>query len=210
MVSFTFKERSSNFKFDRMKNKNLIIILGLIVASLLSACSSLSVNSDYDKTTDFTAFKTYSYYGWAENSDKILNRFDKERIEKAFGEELAKRGLEYVAEGGDLIVTLYIVTEQKQQTTATTTNMGGGYGGYYGYGPGYGYGGGMSTTNYNTYDYTVGTLVVDIYDASKKELIFESIGSGTVDENPKNRDKSIPTTVSAMMKPYPVKPIPTK
>ena len=189
-----------------MKNTFKLVFMGLVLV-LGASCSGLTVNSDYDKTRDFSQYKTYSYYGWAEESDKILNRFDKERIESAFGDEFKKRNIEYVQEGGDLIVTLYIVTEQKQQTTATTPHMGGGYGGYYGYGPGYGWGGGMSTTNYNTYDYTVGTLVIDIYDAAAKELVFESVGSGTVEENADKREKGMPQVASSMMRSFPIKPV---
>jgi hypothetical protein len=178
---------------------------------LFNACSGIKVITDYDKTVDFSKYKTFEYYGWSQDSDKLLNRFDKERIEKAFGDEFTKRGLKYVESGGDLIVTLFIVTEQKEQTTATTTGMGGGYGygygygGYYGYGPGYGWGG-MSHTTYNTYDYTVGTLVVDVYDATEKKLIWESSGEGTINENPKGKDERIPTAIEKIMKPYPVEP----
>jgi len=193
-----------------MKNITKIkLSVSLILLLFIASCSSLRVNSDYDKTADFSKYKTYSYYGWANNSDKILNQFDKERIEKAFGNEFAKRNLKFVEIGGDLVVSLHIVTEQKQQTTATTTSMGG-YGGYYGYGPGYGWGGGMSTTTYNTYDYTVGTLVVDVYDDKAQKLVFESIGSGTVSDNPQKREKNTPNTVAAMMKPFPIKVVTQK
>lgn len=181
-----------------------LLVLGLMI---FGACSSISVVSDYDKTVDFTQFKTYSYYGWADNSDKLLSPFDKERLEKAFGQELADRGLTFVKEGGDLTVALFIQTEQKQQTTATTTGMGGmygGYGGYYGYGPGWGWGGGMSTTSINTYDYTVGTLVCDVFDTKEKKLIWEGSGSGEIDDNPSTREDKIPNTVAKIMAQYPV------
>jgi hypothetical protein len=193
-----------------MRNRKLNVLLLLLSLIAITSCSSINVTSDYDKSTDFTKFKTYSYYGWAKESDKILNQFDKERIEKAMQDEFTKRGMTYVESGGDLIVTLYIVTQEKQQTTATTTGMGGGYGGYYGYGPGYRWGGGMATTTYNTYDYTVGTLVIDIYNAAKKELIFESVGKGTIQDNPQKREKNIPIVAAEMMKPYPIKPIASK
>lgn len=184
-------------------------IIALFVAVVFSACSSLKISTDMDKSEDFASHKTYEYYGWADNSDQILNQLDKERIEKAFGVELSERGMTSVESGGDLIITLYIVTQEKQQTTATTTGMGGayGYGGYYGYGPGYGWGGGMSTTTYNTYDYTVGTLVIDIYDADEKKLIFESSASGEINEKTKGRDDRIAKTASKMMYEYPVKKI---
>jgi hypothetical protein len=193
------------------KTINAAIILFITI--LLSSCSSVKVVTDKDDTVDFTKFKTFEYYGWSDNSDKILNRFDKERIEHSFGEELAKRGLTGVEKGsgGDLIITLYIVAEQKTQTTATTTGMGGmggyGYGyGYMGHGPGYGWGGSISHTTYSDYDYTVGTLIIDIYDAKEKKLIWESIGTSTVNEKTKGREERIAKTVALIMQTYPVAP----
>jgi hypothetical protein len=187
--------------------KNIILALLIPAILFIAGCSSMTVYSDYDKTVDFTKYKTFSYYGWADNSDKILTPFDKERIEKSFGEEFLNRDLTFVKEGGDLTVALYIVTEQKQQTTATTTGMGGGgygYGGYYGYGPGWGWGGGMSTTTVNTYDYTVGTLVCSVFDTNEKKLIWEGSGSGEINENPQDRENSIPKAVSKIMAQYPI------
>lgn len=190
-----------------MKNILKSILLGIISFLMVSGCSSIKVISDKDSTVDFSQFKTFEYFGWADESDKILNRFDKERIEKAFGIEFGKRGLTYVDSGGDVIVTLFIVAEQKTKTTATTTGMGGmygGYGGYRSYGPGYGWGGGMTTTTYQDYDYVVGTLVVDMYDAKEKHLIWEASGSRTVKENTKDREERINNSVALIMKKYPV------
>ena len=190
-------------------------ILALVVFGIMffGACSSVSVTSDYDKSVDFTQYKTFSYYGWADNSDQLMSPFDKERIEKSFGEEFTKRGLTFVKEGGDMTVALFIHTEQKQQTTATTTGMGGmygGYGGYYGYGPGWGWGGGMSTTSVNTYDYTVGSLVCDVFDTREKKLVWEGVGSGEINENPQSRENSIPKTVAQIMAQFPIAIVKTK
>jgi hypothetical protein len=190
-----------------MKNSLKISLAALIVL----ACSSLKVMSDYDKTYDFTQVKTAQYYGWADHTDKILTPFDKKRIEEAVGDEFKSRGITLTqSEESDIIVSLHIVTEQRTETTATTTGMGGyggyGYGGYYGYGPGYGYGSGFSTTTYNTYDYTVGTLLVSVYDTKTKTLVWESAAQGTIDENTQNREEKIKYAVKAIMAKYPVKP----
>jgi ABC-type glycerol-3-phosphate transport system substrate-binding protein len=184
--------------------------LFLLAAIVLSGCSGIKVVSDFDPTVDFTQYKTFEYYGWLEESDKLLNDLDKRRIESAFGAEFEARGLKYVEEGGDIVVGLFIVAQQKTQTTATTTSMGGyggGYGGYYGYGPGWGWGGGHSTTTYSEYDYVEGTLVCDIYDKTKEQLVWEGIGTATIKENPKNREESIPAAVKKIMAEYPVAPI---
>lgn len=188
-----------------MKN----LFFGIIALLLLGSCSSVKVVTDYDKSVDFSQYKTYEYYGWAEESDRILNRFDRERIEQSLGEEFKKRGLEYVEENGDMIVALYIVVEQKTQKTANTTHHGG-YGGYYGYGPGYGWGSTYSTTTVSEYDYNVGTLVVSVFDTKEQKLIWEGVGTKTVDDNPQTREKSIPKTAAKIMYEYPVKPVSTK
>ena len=199
-------------KYDYKIMKNLFI--ALLAGILLSSCSGLTVVSDLDKSVDFTQYKSFEYYGWTDNSDQILNRFDKERLEDAFGNEFRSRDLTIVEKGqGELIVSLYIVTEQKTQTTANTTSMGGmggmgGYGGYYDYGPGYGWGGGggHSTTTFSEYDYTEGTLIVSVFDAKKEQLIWESAGKGTIDENPEKREATMPKAVAQIMSKYPVQP----
>ena len=193
-----------------MKIGNVKNVIGIIMLALaFASCSTVKVHTDLDSSVDFSKYKNFEYYGWADGSDKILNDLDKRRIEKAFADELYKRGMGYVAKDGDMVIALYIVTETKTQTTATTTSMGGGYGGYggyYGYGPGYGWGAGHSTTQVSSYDYQVGTLVISMYDAAKKQLIWESSASGELSD-PGKREKSIPYVVSKIMKDYPV-PIP--
>jgi len=194
------------------KNFSLLFVAGMLSLFLVS-CSSISVTSDYDKTVDFTQFKTYEYYGWADESDKILNDLDKKRIEQAFEAEFDKRGMQLVESGGDLVATLFIVVQEKTEQRATTTGTGaygGYYGGYYGYGPGWGWGPSYSTTTVSTYDYNVGTLVVDVFDKANEQLIWESAGQGTIDDNPQNRDKTIPKSVAKIMSAYPVQPIPEK
>ena len=186
-------------------------IVYLLIGIMLYSCSSIKVMSDKDPSTDFSKYKTLEYYGWQDNSDKILTSFDKTRIEEAFGNEFKNRGFDLVEKGaGDMIVSLYVVSEEKTKTIAnTTTNyMGGGYGGYYGYGPGYGWGSGYgnSTTTYSQQDYTVGTLVVSVYDAKQKELIWQAAGTKTIDGNSKNNESKINAAVAKIMMEYPIAP----
>jgi len=183
--------------------KNAILLV--LTAVILGGCSGIKVVSDFDPSVDFTQYQSYEYYGWLKNSDELLNDLDKRRIEAAFGAEFEARGMKYVEEGGDLVVGLYVVTEQKTKTTAQTTHMGG-YGRFYGYGPGWGWGGGYATTSYSEYNYTEGTLVCDVYDKAKEQLIWEGIGTGTVDKDPSTRDENIPAAVKKIMEQYPVAP----
>lgn len=186
-------------------------LLSLVcVAAIAVSCSSLKVYSDMDPNADFTSYKTFEYYGWAENSDQLMNTLDKDRVEGAFGAEFKKRGVSFTENkgAGDAVVALFITTEAKESTTAYTTHMGmGGYGGGWGYGYGVGYGGmGTSVTNYNTNTYEEGTLVVSLYDAKTKKLVWQSSGTGVVDDNPKNRAEKINAAVAKIMSKYPIEP----
>lgn len=190
-----------------MKTKAFFIFTALIIAVFVSGCASIKVTYDVDKSVDFSKFKTFEYYGWAGESGKIINDMDRKRVEDAFANEFAKRGLTYVKSGGDLVVTLFFVVENKTSVSYDTQHLGGYYGGYYGYGPGWGWGPTHSTTSVHEYNYKVGTLVADVFDKKTEKLIWEGIGEGTIDENPQTRDTKIPKAVAQIMDKYPVKPL---
>ena len=189
---------------------NLTKLFAVLLVAILSTSSFYAqVTSDYDKTVDFTKYKTYSFEGWQDNSDQLINELDKKRIHDSFGAEFSKRNLQYVEQGGDMIVTLYLAIDQKTSQTAYTNYHGGmGYGGGwgYGYGRGYGYGMGMgsATTTYSESVYDVGTFVVDVYDGESKKLVWEGISRKTINENPKKREKTIPKGVKKLMKKFPI------
>ncbi len=186
-----------------MKNLSLFLFVMLICTNI-----EAQVKSDYDKNTDFSEIKTYTFAGWEKNSDELLNKFDKDRITNALKNEFGSRGLSYVESDGDVEITLYIVINKKTSTTAYTTYTGGMgyYGGRRGWGRGYG-GVGMSSasTNYSENDYLEGTLVVDMFDKNSKELIWEGIITTVVKEKPEQREKSIPRKIKKLMKKYPIK-----
>ncbi len=191
-----------------MKKLNILWLLSILI---MAGCSSVTVNSDYDKTADFSKYKTLEFLGWAEESNKILNRFDQERFENAFAQEFMKRGFTGVESGGDIAVSLFVVVDKKTSVTAYTNHMnagGWGYGAGWGWYGGYGgVGMGTSTTTYNENDYLEGTLVIDVFDTKTKNLIWESVGQKTVDENPRNPEKNIAYVAEKMMKPFPIQPI---
>lgn len=185
-----------------MKTKLFYLITTILATSV---CINAQVKSDYDKSVDFSQYKSVSFAGWEKESDKILNDFDKKRILEAFKAEFLARGIDVKMMDGDAQVTLFLVVENKTSTTAYTDYTGG-----YGYGPswGWGMGAGMgaSTTTYVEDDYMEGTLVVDIYDSKSKAMVWQGVINTEVKENPAKREKTIPKNVRKLMKGYPVNP----
>ena len=176
----------------------------MVILVAMAACSPVKVVTDMDKTVDFTKYETYNFLGWQENSDKILNDFDKKRIRDAFISEFEARGMKPVKENGDMAVTLFIVVDKKTTTSSYTDYYGGGYGGYHRYRGGWGYG--YATTTYSESDYLEGTLVMDMFDGETKDQVWQGIATATVSENPDKRDKTIPAKIAALMKKFPVAP----
>ena len=150
----------------------------VLVISLLSlwGCSSLSTTSDFDPNTDFSKYKTYSWYDGEVLADDALhtNPLEKKRVIHSIDSYLASNGYKLVTSGADFTVIVHAGTKEKMQINNY------GYGGYgYGmYGRGWGPGFGMTQTDVTYYDET--TLVIDIADAGKKELVWRGTGTGII------------------------------
>lgn len=189
--------------------KNLLRIVSLCcIYILFSNTTNAQITFDFDKDADFSTYKTYSFGGWQEDSGKLINDIDKKRILQSFKSELLKRGMDYQLAEADVVITLFLVVDQKTSTTAYT-DYNGGMGMGYGYGmgyhrPGWGWGMGYSTTSYSEKDYNVGTFVVDLYDAKSKKLVWQVVNQKTINQNASKRGKTIPKGVAKMMKKYPV------
>lgn len=189
-----------------MKSITFLAIALFVMSPVFS-----QVTYDYDKAVDFSKYKTVSFGGWEKGSDKLLNQLDKNRVMATFTSEFEKRGIQVVKSKAAMVVTLYLVIDNKTSTTAYTNFNGGmGYGmgyrgvGMRGFGPGWGWGMGSATTTYNEDDYQVGTLVVDCYDSGTKKLLWQGVNKGTVNKNQSKHEKTIPKKVVKLMKKYPV------
>jgi len=213
--------------------KPLLLIYALPLLFLLNCSPKLDITLYHhaDDQIDGQNYHTYQFYGWTNNSDSILTKANKQLIQQAFAEEFMLRDLTYVEQNGDLIVSLYLVTDEVMETKATTVYNGSGYGyagyggagyagygyagygygNYYGYGPGYGWGDYMSTsTIYTEIQHDEGTLIIDIFDAKQKILIYEAVVIKNVDGSVMNNSKLRELVARSMMYNFQVKPVPKK
>ena len=186
------------------KNTFLLATIFFIATS----CSSVKVTTDLDKTVEFTKYQTVSFLGWQEDIGKVINQFDQERIRNGLKAEMELRNLKLVDENGDMVLSTFIISEQKTSLTAYTNYYGGGAGrGYRGRRGGGGWGYGGATTSYSESEYVQGTMVIDVFDKESTELIWQGVGVGTIKEKPEKREKSLPKAISAIMKDFPIAPV---
>jgi hypothetical protein len=184
--------------------KNSILILVFLA---VGACSSIKTSYDYDKTADFTKYKTYNYT--PEALALGIQELNRSRLIAAIDKEMTARGMTK-SDSPDAMVDILVKAEQKRDATATTSGSGmyGGYGG----GWRYGYGGGFTTTQINVNEYIEGTVFINLVDKATDKLVWSGRGTKVVDEeaSPQTRERNINEGVKAVFKNYPVKPTATK
>ena len=177
-----------------------------VIMIIAVSCSTVKVSSDFDKTANFAAYKTFTYTD--ETLGMPLDDINKNRILNFVTAEMAAKGFTKSETNPDVWIDINIKTETQQTATATTSGVGG-YGGYgygYRYG-GYGYGGGFSTTTINYDTYTDGTMFIDMIDASKKLLVWQGRGTKTFEENAsqKRREENLSYAIKQIFTQYPPK-----
>ncbi len=181
-----------------MQKRLVTLALAMVLTPALALAQKTSY--DYDKSANFTGFKTYAL----KDGTKVGQPLIDDRIVAALEAELAAKGLTKSDANPDLFV-VYHVAFDKQKDISTYSSGHGGYGAY-----GWGYGGGWAggTTTTQVRDILVGTMVVDIADAKKGQVIWRGMGVKEVDTQakPEKRDKSINSAMTKIFKNYPPKP----
>jgi hypothetical protein len=167
--------------------QSLLILLFFTLAS----CSSVTVNADYDKTVDFTKYKTFAYMKEGINKLEISD-LDKRRILRAVDEQMLAKGF-VKSETPDFLVNIFTKSHEE-----VSVYSGWGYGWGYGYYPYYGYGG---------YPYVStsieGTLYIDFIDAKKNELFWQGIGSGYLTQDVDRKEQRINEFAAQILAQYP-------
>jgi hypothetical protein len=179
--------------------KRILCLIPVLVL-LVGMAAAQDVRVNYDKSADFTKYKTYK---WVEINSSDKDALIDKQVRSAIDAELATKGLQKTeSDKADLYVGYQAaITTEKQ---INTFSSGYGYGAGWGY---YGRYGGMasSTTTATTSTLYVGALQLDFYDVSAKSAVFRTVGTKTIDTKakPEKREKNLAKAIKKMLKDYP-------
>jgi hypothetical protein len=158
------------------------------------AAYAQDVKVDYDKDADFSHIKTFSI----DIATKWGNPLGEKRVLEEITQGIAEKGWTKAEAGkSDAVVVLHGATEKQK---SLNTFYSGGYGGYgwRGYGAG-----GMGSSTTTVSEYVVGTLVVDIFDAKTKQLLYRGIAQDELSDKPEKNAKKVAKAADKLFKDFP-------
>ena len=168
------------------------ILRPMAILLLVAGCSTVRVNTDYDKGTDFSKFKTFSQKPPPAGSRTLkgYSEIAGRHINSAIAANLEAKGFRMAPEGaeGDLIVAFSIDGQPRQDVQWT----GGGYGGWYG-------------QSY-TVNYVEGTLTIDLFDTEKHQLVWHGYGQTNIYGSQTDNYGKVDEAVEQILKEFPPQP----
>jgi len=169
----------------------------LLSAFFMIACAyGQDIRYNYDHGANFAAFKTYQWVDLPGPGGAVPDQLIDQAIKRAVDEQLEQKGLTRVEKDGDLKVGYHAIIHEEKAIDLSAFGTGGGPWG--GGGPGWG-GFNTGTVTGQTSTIPVGMLMIDLYDPTRKQLIWRGDATKTIDLK-KDPDKNYRNLQKAMIK----------
>jgi hypothetical protein len=152
------------------------------------------IYTDYDPSVNFSQYRTFMWIKPPHMRDPLMN----DRIVNAINAALTAKGWRLVDEGADVGVAAHVATREQHTLETFYSGFGGGW-----FWHRWGIGTGMATTTEETY--TVGTLVVDLFDSRTRKLIWRGKATDILPEDPKKTAKKLNKDIEKLFKKFPPK-----
>jgi Domain of unknown function (DUF4136) len=178
-----------------MNGRSLAIAFALSAFALSAHAQKPQIQ--WNNQYDFDAVQTFAWQLTPETSLEGRNPFMHSLIKNTIEAELATSGLTQVDANPDVYVNYHASTTTEVQLRSDSYGYSmGGYGmGGWGY---YGMAAGPVSTTTRVVEYEKGTLVVDIWDAEMRELVWRGEVTDTLPDNPQKAEKLVVKAIAKM------------
>ena len=173
-----------------MKPVHRTTICTVFFLAMLEAAFAQHVTTDFDHQVNFAQYKSYSW-----QQVQATNSLWDSRIKNAVDAQLTAKGWTQVESGGDVTVVAIKTTKTERTLQTFYDGMGGGWR-WRGFG-------GMGEATTTEQDYREGTLVVDLYDAKTKQLIWRGSAEDTLSDKAEKNEKNLDKGVAKMFQGFP-------
>src|ERR1700687_346831 len=179
-------------KGEIMKLQKAMFALTAMMFLFAGNLSAQQVKTDYDRSADFSQYKTYSW-----EHVKTQDPLYVDRIKNSVNAALAAKGWTQVDSGGDVSIVAMEITREQQTLNTFYNGFGGGWG-WRRFG-----GGGFGEATTTTETYKVGTLVIDLFETKTKKLLWRGTSSDTLSNKSEKNNKNLDKGVEKIFKQFP-------
>jgi hypothetical protein len=159
------------------------VIIALALAALTAGVVyAQHVTTDSDPAAPFATYKTYA---WTPGTASAIS-LTEQRIHDGVNAQLQGKGMTQVDSNPNVFVATHVTTHAVPQVIAD------------GFGP-WGFGGGMATVQ----TYTEGSLIVDLYDATTRKMVWRGVATAAVSSKPEKNAEKIDKSLMKMFARYP-------
>ena len=165
----------------------------LCLTLLLTSCGVI-VNYDYEKTTDFSKYKTYNYYSDLQTG---LSELDTKRLLRVLDEALLNKGFKR-SDYADFMIN--VTSAEFEDLNGNTVGVGVG-------GTGRNVGGGISIGIPVGNSKTNREIVFEFVDAQTNNLFWQAVSESNYNSNvsPEKREAKLLAVVNKVLEGYPPK-----
>ena len=160
----------------------IVAVVALVMTTTAAYAQKVSVDSD-----PAAPFATYKTYAWREGTP-APDPFAQERLQSAVDEKLSARGLAMNPSAPDVIVVTHVTTSDRKELVLN------------GFGPGPWWGGGTASVK----TYVDGTLIVDLYDAKTKKMVWRGVATATASDKPTKNAEKMNKALDKMFEKFPI------
>ncbi|MBP0903447.1 DUF4136 domain-containing protein [Mariniflexile gromovii] len=170
------------------------VFIALFLIVLMVSCAPIRVNTDFEKGTDFSKYKTYSYYGDMKTG---LSELDTKRFLDALDAKMAAKGFSF-SETPDFLVDIKSNEYQEAQRSNVGVGLGGGGGNV---GGGISIGLPIDQANINR------QIIIDFVDENGKGLFWQAVSASSFNPNasPEKREQLFNAIAEKVLTQYPPK-----
>jgi hypothetical protein len=183
-----------------MQRSRIVSSIGAAMVAIVLMTAGVAwaqkVTTDFNKGTNFAAYKTYSWIKEPKAADPLM----RQRIIDEVNAAMTAKGFQLTTGSADLAIAAHCATKEEKSLDTF----------YNGFGGGWRWGGGFgnATTRVDTYE--VGTVVVDIFDSSTKNAVWRGTSTTTLSDSPQKNADSLNKGLQKMFSKFPPTPHATR
>jgi hypothetical protein len=178
------------------------LALMLLMMLVLAACATgPRISSDTDPQADFSRYRTFAFHSPLAVEREGYSTPASGVMRAAARREMEARGYTYSETSPDLLVNINAYINERSEVVSMPEMR---YGYYYNYRAGSYVAVPYWTERSNVYNYSEGTLNIDLVDARERRLVWEGIAVGRVARlKPAERAARIQQTIAEIFAEYP-------